>query len=46
MSNRQKDLIHPGREQDSLRNAIYSFILDVIVNSKEEQKVKTFVDIA
>ena len=43
--NRQKDLIHPGKEQDSLKNATYSFTLDVIAIPKEEQKVKTFVDL-
>ncbi len=38
-------MIHPGKEQDSLKNATYSFTLDVIAIPKEEQKVKTFVDL-
>ncbi len=32
----KKDLIYPGKELDSLKNAIYSFTLDVIANPKEE----------
>ncbi len=43
MLNRQKDLIHPGKEQDSLKKATYSFTLDVIAIPKEEQKVKILV---
>jgi len=46
MLNRQKDLIHPGKEQDSLKNATYSFTLDVIAIPKEEQKVKILVGLA
>ena len=38
MLNRQKDLIHPGKEQDSLKNAIYSFALDVIAILKRRAK--------
>ena len=38
--------IHPGKELESLKNAIYSFTLDVIAIPKEEQKVKTLVDLA
>ncbi len=46
MLNRQKDLIHPGKEQDSLKKATYSFTLDVIAIPKEEQKVKILVGLA
>ena len=46
MLNRQKDLIHPGKEQDSLKKATYSFTLDMIAIPKEEQKVKILVGLA
>ena len=47
MLNRQKDLIHPGKELDSPKKAIYSFTLDVIaILKKKKRKVKTPVNSA
>ena len=41
----EKDLIHPGKELDSLKNAIHSSTLDEIAIPKKKQKVKTLVDL-